>query len=40
MCLMQFGPLPHEAALTSIRLTGEHVLPELHAGPQRPRVVG
>jgi len=40
MCLMQFGPLPHAAALRSIQLVGEHLLPELHAGPQRPRAVG
>jgi alkanesulfonate monooxygenase SsuD/methylene tetrahydromethanopterin reductase-like flavin-dependent oxidoreductase (luciferase family) len=40
MCLMQFGPLPHEAALQSLRLVGEHLVPELHAEPQRPRVVG
>jgi hypothetical protein len=40
LCLMQFGPIPHEAALRSIRLVGEHLLPELHAEPRRPRAVG
>jgi alkanesulfonate monooxygenase SsuD/methylene tetrahydromethanopterin reductase-like flavin-dependent oxidoreductase (luciferase family) len=40
MCLVQFGPLPHEAALRSLRLVGEALLPELHAAPQRPRAVG
>ena len=40
MCLMQFGPLPHEAAMRSIRLAGEQLVPELHAEPQRRRAVG
>ena len=40
MCLMQFGPLAPEAALRSLRLVGEEILPGLHAGPQRARVVG
>jgi alkanesulfonate monooxygenase SsuD/methylene tetrahydromethanopterin reductase-like flavin-dependent oxidoreductase (luciferase family) len=40
MCLMQFGPLPHEAAMRSIRLTGEHLIPEFHPQPQRKRAVG
>ena len=26
MCLMQFGALPHERVLESIRLTGEHLI--------------
>lgn len=28
MCLMQFGRIPHEAVLRSMRLTGEHLIPE------------
>ena len=40
MCLMQFGPLAPEAALSSLRLVGEEILPALHAGPQRARVAG
>ncbi len=40
MCLMHFGPLPHEAAMRSIRLLGETLVPELHARPQRKRAVG
>jgi alkanesulfonate monooxygenase SsuD/methylene tetrahydromethanopterin reductase-like flavin-dependent oxidoreductase (luciferase family) len=40
LCLMHFGGLPHEAALRSIRLAGERLLPELHAEPQRRRPVG
>jgi hypothetical protein len=40
MCLMQFGPLPHAAAMGSIRLVGEELVPELHAEPQRRRAVG
>jgi alkanesulfonate monooxygenase SsuD/methylene tetrahydromethanopterin reductase-like flavin-dependent oxidoreductase (luciferase family) len=40
LCLMHFGGLPHEAALRSIRLAGEQLLPELHAEPQRRRPVG
>jgi alkanesulfonate monooxygenase SsuD/methylene tetrahydromethanopterin reductase-like flavin-dependent oxidoreductase (luciferase family) len=40
MCLMQFGPLPHEAAMRSIRLLGERLVPEFHAEPQRRRAVG
>jgi len=40
MCLMQFGPLPHEAAMRSIRIAGEQLIPALHAEPQRRRAVG
>jgi alkanesulfonate monooxygenase SsuD/methylene tetrahydromethanopterin reductase-like flavin-dependent oxidoreductase (luciferase family) len=29
MCLMQFGALPHAAAMTSLRLTGEVLIPAL-----------
>ena len=29
MCLMQFGALPHERVLASLRLVGEALLPEL-----------
>jgi hypothetical protein len=29
MCLMQFGHLPHDAVLDSIRRVGEALLPEL-----------
>jgi alkanesulfonate monooxygenase SsuD/methylene tetrahydromethanopterin reductase-like flavin-dependent oxidoreductase (luciferase family) len=28
MCLMQFGRIPHEAVMRSMRLTGEHLIPE------------
>lgn len=27
MCLMQFGSIPHEAVMRSMRLTGEHLIP-------------
>jgi alkanesulfonate monooxygenase SsuD/methylene tetrahydromethanopterin reductase-like flavin-dependent oxidoreductase (luciferase family) len=40
MCLMQFGPLPHESAMRSIRLLGEQLVPEFHTEPQRKRPVG
>jgi alkanesulfonate monooxygenase SsuD/methylene tetrahydromethanopterin reductase-like flavin-dependent oxidoreductase (luciferase family) len=29
MCLMQFGRIPHEAVLRSLKLTGEHLIPVL-----------
>ncbi|MGE4652973.1 MAG: hypothetical protein AAEJ53_18985, partial [Myxococcota bacterium] len=29
MCLMQFGALPHERAMDSIRLAGKHLVPAL-----------
>jgi hypothetical protein len=28
MCLMQFGALPHERVLASLRLAGEALVPE------------
>jgi len=37
MCLMHFGALPHEAALRSLRLVGERLLPEFHRRPPRRR---
>jgi alkanesulfonate monooxygenase SsuD/methylene tetrahydromethanopterin reductase-like flavin-dependent oxidoreductase (luciferase family) len=39
MCLMQFGTIPHEAVLRSLRLTGEHLVPRL-AGPASGRTAG
>jgi hypothetical protein len=27
MCLTQFGQIPHDAAVRSIELTGEHLIP-------------
>jgi hypothetical protein len=38
MCLMQFGALPHEAAMKSLRLVGEKLLPEFHRRPPRRRI--
>lgn len=32
LCLMQFGAIPHEAVMRSIRLAGEHLIPHFNAG--------
>jgi len=40
LCLMQFGALPHESTLRSLRLVGEQLLPEFHARPPRRRTGG
>jgi alkanesulfonate monooxygenase SsuD/methylene tetrahydromethanopterin reductase-like flavin-dependent oxidoreductase (luciferase family) len=41
MCLMQFGRIPHEAVLRSLRLTGEHLIPVLDgAGVARTKDPG
>jgi hypothetical protein len=32
MCLMAFGALPHARVLSSLRLVGEALLPELASG--------
>ena len=37
MCLMHFGALPHAAALRSLRVVGERLLPEFHRRPARRR---
>jgi alkanesulfonate monooxygenase SsuD/methylene tetrahydromethanopterin reductase-like flavin-dependent oxidoreductase (luciferase family) len=31
LCLMQFGAIPHEAVMRSIRLAGEHLIPHFDA---------
>ena len=35
MCLMQFGHLPQDQVLASIRRVGEHLIPEFAVSPTR-----
>ena len=35
MCLMQFGHLPHDQVLASIRRVGEDLIPEFAVSPTR-----